>query len=232
MSKENKEIPHYIGHRQRLREKFLINLGEDFKDYELIELILFNLIPRRDVKPIAKSLIKKFGNFSNIINASIEELISIDGIKETSAIGLKLFKVSNIRFLKQSIENKENLLINSFDSLIDYCRETIANEISEITKVLFLDSKNKLIKDEIQNKGTVNHTAIYSREVVKRALDLGASAIILVHNHPSGDVTPSKNDVDITKKIFEACKAFDIILHDHIIISKSNYYSFKAMGDI
>ena len=229
---ENKEKPHYVGHRQRLRDKFLLNMGEDLADYELLELVLFYLIPRKDVKPISKDLIKKFGSFSKVINANISDLILVDGIQETTAIGLKLLKSSNIRLLKQDIENKEDILINSFDVLIDYCRATIASEGSEITRVLFLDSKNKLIKDEVQNKGTINQTAIYAREVVKRALDLGSSAIILTHNHPSGDVTPSKNDVDITKKIFEACRAFDIILHDHIVISKNNYYSFKEMGKL
>lgn len=230
--KSKPEKPHYAGHRQRLREKFKSNLGEDLPDYELLELILFYLIPRKDVKPISKSLIKKFGDFSGVLNANINELITIDGIQEITAIGLKLFKSSNIRRLKQHIEKQEDILINSFDVLIDYCRETIASEKSEITRVLYLDSKNKLIKDEVQNKGTINQTAVYAREVVKRALDLGSSALILTHNHPSGDVTPSKNDVDITKKIFEACRAFDIILHDHIVISKSSYYSFKEMGKI
>lgn len=223
----NDETPDYLGHRQRLRDRFLSGGGKSMPDYELLELVLTIAIPRRDVKPLAKKLITKFGNFANVINAPIEELMNFEGLKETSVCALKLIKEGAIRTSWQSFSNFDAPVINNWDAMIDYCRTSMAHQQNEEFKIIFLNSKLVVIGEESQARGTVDQVSIHPREVIKSAMDKGASAIILVHNHPSGNVTPSKADIEITKKIKTAAEAVDIRLLDHIIISKSDCYSFS-----
>lgn len=221
------EKPEHLGHRQRLRDRFLSDGGKSMPDYELLELVLTIAIPRRDVKPLAKQMIKKFGNFANVINASLEELLAFDGIKETTACVLKLIKEGAIRTSWQSFSNSDAPIINNWDAMIDYCRSSLAHQKNEEFKIIFLNSKLIVIGEESQARGTVDQVFIHPREVIKSAMDKGASAIILVHNHPSGNVTPSKADIEITKKIKIAAEAVDIQVFDHLIISKSDFYSFS-----
>ncbi len=220
---KNQDKPHYLGHRERLRNKFISQNGDSLADYELLELILTLALPRRDVKPLAKDLLAKFGSFSKVISADINELMSISGVKENTAVAIKLIQSSCKRYLKTDVIDSP--IFNNWDKLLDYCMASIAYDKVEQSRILFLDAKNKLIADELQQKGTVNHTSVYPREVVRRALELGATAIIMLHNHPSGDTSPSKADVEITRKISEACKVMGITLHDHIIVGNGGGYS-------
>ncbi len=215
------------GHRDRLRERFLKN-ADTLPDYELLELILFMAIPRRDVKPIAKILIDRFKNLNGVLNASPTELQSIKGISETTATALKAVQAAGLRMLKQDIMHRP--ILNSWQRLIDYCQAAMANQTTEHFRLLFLNKKNEIIADEVQQSGTVDHTPAYPREIIKRALELGATAIILVHNHPSGDPTPSDADVQMTKDIINAAATFDITIHDHLIVSRNGTTSFKTMG--
>ncbi len=215
---KNQDKPHYLGHRERLRNKFISQNGDNLADYELLELILTLAIPRRDVKPLAKDLLAKFGSFSKVIAAELNELMSVSGVKENTAIAIKLIQSSCRRYLKADMSDRP--IFENWDRLLDYCMASIAYDRVEQSRILYLDTKNTLIADELQQKGTVNHTSLYPREVVRRALELGATAIIMLHNHPSGDTTPSKADIDITRKISEACKVMGIVLHDHIIVGR------------
>lgn len=224
------ETPDYLGHRERLRKRFLNDGGKSMPDYELLELLLMVAIPRRDVKPVAKELIKKFGNFAGVINAPVENLVSIDGIKENSATVLKIVKEAALRMSWQVLQDEKEIVISGFDAMVDYCRSAMAYQEVEEFRILFLNSKFKLIGEEVQQRGTVDQVAVHPREVIKSAMVKGATAIILAHNHPSGSTNPSKADIDITKKIKEAAEAVDIQLIDHIIISKTNYFSFKDLG--
>jgi DNA repair protein RadC len=220
--------PHHLGHRQRLREKILKHGATGLADYELLELILFGAIPRGDVKPIAKELIKHFGSFADVISAEPHRLTEVPGVGESAAAYIKSVQAASLRLLQDQI--LERPVISSWDALLDYCRASMAYIRQEQFRILFLDKKNTLIGDEVQQKGTVDHTPVYPREVVKRALELGATAIILVHNHPSGDPTPSRADVDMTKKVVEAAQSLGITVHDHVIIAKRDSYSFKSHG--
>ncbi len=227
------EKPHYIGHRKRLREKFLKLVGsastKDLPDYEILEMILFSNSIRSDVKPLAKTLITKFGNLAKVMSAEIDELLSVENLNESGICAIKLMYESSIRLLNQQIKNKT--VLQSWGSLLDYCRACMSNNKTEQLRIFFLDKKNMLIADELQQKGTVDHTPVYPREVVKRALELGASSLILVHNHPTGDPTPSKADINMTKQIVQAAAALSINIHDHLIIGGNNkYYSFAANG--
>ncbi len=226
-SKE-KNTPHYHGHRDRLRGKFLDNGAEALADYELVELLLFSAIPRRDVKPLAKKLLETFGGISGVLNASHAELGKIGGLSEKTIIMLKTVQALQHRAAKQDIMQKP--ILNSWNRLMEYCQLTMAHEQKEHFRILFLNKKNELIADEIQQSGTVDHTPAYPREIMKRALELGATALILVHNHPSGDHTPSEDDVDMTYAIKAAGEPFNIIIHDHIIVSKNGTSSFKTLG--
>ena len=221
----NKEKPHYYGHRQRLKEKIIKQGAGSLADYELLELILMLAIPRRDVKPLAKDLIEKFGSFGNVITADFNDLLSVNGIKETTIAALKTIEASAIQMLACEVFKKP--LIDSFDKLEDYCKISMAYNKIEQFRIFFLDVKNRLIADELQQKGTVNHTPVYPREVVKRALELGASSIIIAHNHPSGDAEPSQSDIMVTRKINETTKAVGITLIDHIIVTKDSCFSFR-----
>lgn len=223
-----KDAPHYHGHRDRLRERFLQGGADALPDYELLELILFLVIPMKDVKPLAKDLIAQFGSLAGVLNAPLPELQKIKGLSQTSAIGLKSVQAAAHRMLKQDVMNRP--VLNSWARLMEYCQATMAHETKEHFRVLFLNKKNELIADEIQQSGTVDHTPVYPREVVKRALELDATALILCHNHPSGDPRPSEDDIVMTQAIIDAASAMTITVHDHIIVSKKGASSFKALG--
>lgn len=223
-----KDTPHYHGHRDRLRERFVQGGADALADYELLELLLFMVIPRRDVKPLAKDLIKRFDNLAGVLNAPLPALAEFDGLSETSAIALIAVGSAGQRMLKQDMLNKP--VLNSGARLMDYCRATLAHEPREHFRLLFLNKKNELIADEIQQSGTVDHTPAYPREIMKRALELGATAIILCHNHPSGDAKPSKDDIMMTDAVIAAGKPLNIIIHDHIIVSKNGATSFRNLG--
>ena len=222
-----KEKPHHVGHRDRLRERFLKS-SDSLPDYELLELLLFMAIPRRDVKPIAKHLIDRFKNLNGVLNASLPDLESIDGISHNTAIAIQTIRAAGLRLLQQNI--MERPILNTWSRLIEYCEAAMANENKEHFRLLFLNKKNEVIADEVQQSGTVDHTPAYPREIMKRALELGATAIILVHNHPSGDPTPSDADVQMTKAIQAAAAPFEIIIHDHLIVSRNGTTSFKTLG--
>jgi DNA repair protein RadC len=218
--------PHYIGHRQRLRERFLNSSFENFAEYELLELLLFFAIPRRDVKPLAKKLLEKFGNLANLINADKERLLSIDGTNDGVCISFFVVRELINRILKQKVVHQN--IISSWSALLDYLKSTMGGLKLEQFRALFLNKKNILITDEIMTVGTIDQATVYPREIIKRALFHEASAIILVHNHPSGNSKPSKADIELTNKIAEACSAVSIIVHDHVIISNNDYFSFKS----
>lgn len=223
-----KPPPHYIGHRQRLRDRFMKVGGEAMADYELLELILFQAIPRRDVKPLAKDLMSTFGSFSSVITAPVERLQEFKGLSETAIAGIKVMQEVAVRLSREEIMDKP--VLSSWQALINYCRTAMAHRKTEQIRILFLDRKNTLIADELQGEGTVDHTPVYPREVIKRALDLHASALILVHNHPSGNTTPSQGDIAMTKEIQDACAKLNITIHDHLIIGKKGHSSFKSLG--
>jgi len=220
--------PHYHGHRQRLKYRFLKTGAGALQDYELLELLLFLAVPRRDVKPLAKVLISKFGGFSEVITAEPARLKEVKGIGENAIIAFKLVREGAIKLSQDKILGKP--VIGSWQALIDYCKMAMTHLKKEQFRILYLNRKNILISDELQQEGTVDHTPVYPREVIKRALELGASALILVHNHPSGDPTPSRDDIEMTKEIVEAGKKLDVLVHDHIIVGKGNYSSFKSLG--
>ncbi len=220
--------PHYLGHRQRLKDRFMRDAGASLPDYEMLELVLFLAKPRAEVKPLAKALIARFGSFADVIAADAKELVKVKGVGENTAVALKTIQAAAIRLAREQVMNQP--VISSWQKLLDYCRASLAFAKTEEFRVLFLDRKNVLIADEMQQTGTVDHTPVYPREVVKRALDLGASAIIMVHNHPSGDPTPSKGDIEMTKEVREACEKLGIVLHDHLIIGKRGHASFKSLG--
>ncbi len=219
------EKPHFYGHRDRLRERFAASNGDDLPDYELLELLLFQIIPRRDVKPLAKQMIARFGSFAETLAAPTEQLQDFAGMGETSALAVKAIYAAAKRMGKQQILNKT--ILNHQQGVLDYCRAAMAYEAKEQFRILFLNNKNILIADEVQQVGTVNHTPVYPREVVKRALELSATAIILVYNHPSGDPTPSRDDIEMTKKLREAGKPLGVAIHDHIIMAKNGHTSFS-----
>jgi DNA repair protein RadC len=227
-SEEDSTGPHYLGHRQRLRERFLKGGADALADYELLELILFLAIPQRDVKPLAKTLLKEFGSIQGVLTADTARLLTVKGIKDNAAMAFRLVETA-ARWLAREEVLQRNVL-TSWDKLLDYCRTILAREPTERFHLLFLDRKNVLIADEAQQEGTIDHTPVYPREVVKRALELHASAIIMVHNHPSGDPTPSRADIEMTRQVREAARAVGIALHDHLIVGRSGHASFKAMG--
>lgn len=222
--------PDYLGHRERLRRRFLLGGGRDMPDYELLELLLTIAIPRRDVKPLAKELIRKFGSFAGVVNAPLEELMLVKGVKENKAAVLRIVRECSVRSSWQSLKGMDAPVISDFDAMVDYCRSAMAYQTVEEFRIIFLNSKLYVIGEEIQQRGTVDQVAIHPREVIKSAMMHGASAMILVHNHPSGIVTPSKADMEITKRIKEAAEAVSIRLFDHLIISKSSVYSFHNQG--
>jgi DNA repair protein RadC len=222
------EMPHYVGHRERLRERFF-NAGPDaMPDYEVLELALFAAVPRRDVKPLAKALIARFGSFADVIAAPRERLLEVEGASIAVVTQLKIVEAAARRLAKTRVLGRPALA--SWSALLDYCAAAMARAQKEEFRVLFLDRKNVLIADEVQSTGTVDHTPVYPREIVKRALEHGASAMILVHNHPSGDPTPSKADITMTRDVADAARALGIVVHDHVVVGRSGHVSFKALG--
>ena len=216
------------GHRERVRTRFLKGGAEAMPDYELLELTLFAAIPRRDTKPLAKALLKRFGSFAEVIAAPRERLLEIPGVGESVASQLKIVEAAAQRLARTKVLGRPAL--SSWAALLDYCTAAMARCETEEFRVLFLDRKNHLIADEVQNRGTVDHTPVYPREIIKRALELSASSIILVHNHPSGDPTPSKTDIAMTREIAGAAKALSIAVHDHLVIGRAGHASFKSLG--
>lgn len=216
------------GHRQRLRRRFLAAGADALADYELIELLLFLAKPRGDVKPLAKRLIARFGSFAETISAEPAELAKIDGMGEASVAALKTAKAAADRLLGAPLLNRP--VLSGWKQLLDYCHAAMAHEPVEVVRVLYLDKKNRLVQDELQGRGTIDHTPLYPREVVKRALELGASALIVVHNHPTGDPTPSQADISTTSQLKEAAATLGIVLHDHLIVARQGHTSFRAKG--
>jgi DNA repair protein RadC len=219
--------PHYLGHRERLRARFAEG-PDQLPDYELLELVLFRSIPRADVKGLAKSLIAEFGSFAEAIAASPERLAEIPGIGPAIIHDFKLLEAAARRLAQGQIRARP--MLGSWTSVLDYCRTSMAFAEIEELRVLFLDKKNGLIRDEVMQRGTVDHTPVYPREIMRRALQLNASALILVHNHPSGDPTPSKPDIAMTREIVEQAEALGLIVHDHLIIGRKGHASFRALG--
>jgi DNA repair protein RadC len=220
-------VPHHAGHRQRLRARFLTAGAAALADYELIELVLFRAIPQRDIKPLAKELIARFGSFAEAISAPIERLKETPGLSEAAIVELKIVQAAAGRLARGEV--RKRAVLSSWSSVLDYCRTAMAFADKEQFRVLFLDKRNQLIADEVQQVGTVDHTPVYPREVIKRALELSATAVILVHNHPSGDPTPSRADVEMTKAIVEVARPLGIAVHDHLIVGKDGHASLKAM---
>ncbi len=223
------KLPSYIAdHRKRLRDRFMEGGAAALPDYEMLELLLFRAIPRQDVKPLARLLLDTFGDFNRVISASPLRLQMVKGVGEAVVIELKLVEAAAGRLMRAKVLNRP--VLSSWNALLDYCQTVMAHRETEQFRILFLDRKNVLIADEEQAKGTVDHVPVYPREVVKRALELNASAIILIHNHPSGDPTPSEADISMTNQVQDAAQVLGIILHDHLIIGKSRELSFKAQG--
>lgn len=221
-----KEEASYIGHRQRLKERFLRSKGADMADYEALELLLTYAIPRRDVKPLAKSLIKKFGSFAGVISAPIERLYEVSGIKENSATLIKFVEFASQKLSWQNLAFEDAAFISSTDSLIEFCRCTMGYSEVEVLRLIYVDAKLKVIETEILQKGSVSSVNINPRDIVANALKKNASGVIMVHNHPTGDPRPSNNDVEATKRVKSACDAVGITLHEHLIITPSDFYSF------
>jgi DNA repair protein RadC len=221
------ETPHYHGHRERLRERFRSAGPDALSDYELLEMALFPALPRRDTKPLAKSLLQKFGSFAEVVHAPEARLLEVDGIGEASIQQIKLIAAAATRIAKGQVQQR--MALSSWNAVIDYCRTSMAFAEKEQFRLLFLDKRNQLIADEVQQTGTVDHTPVYPREVIKRALELSATAVILVHNHPSGDPTPSQADIQMTKAIIDIAKPLGISVHDHIIVGKHGHASLKGM---
>ena len=216
------------GHRARLRSRFLTAGGDAVADHELIEMVLFLALPRRDTKPIARALIARFGSYAAAISAPVSELLGIEGLGEAGAAALKIVQAAAQRLAKAEVLYRP--VLSNWDRLMEYLQAVLAREKVEQFRVLFLDNRNRLLADEAQAKGTVNHTPVYPREVVKRALELHATAIILVHNHPTGDPSPSEDDITTTKEIKKAAATLSIVLHDHIIIGNGQWLSFRKTG--
>jgi DNA repair protein RadC len=219
--------PHYHGHRERLRARFREAGSEALADYEMLELVLFRAIPQRDVKPLAKMLLERFGSFVEVISAPPERLKEIDGVGEAAVTEFKIVQAAAQRFAKGAVKNRP--VLSSWQAVLDYVRAAQAFAETERFRILFLDKKNQLIADEVQQQGTVDHTPVYPREVIKRALELSATALILVHNHPSGDPTPSQADIEMTKQIADVAKPLGIQLLDHVIVGKGGHASLKGL---
>lgn len=226
---DNRGLPSYIrDHRARLRERFRIGGADALPDYELLELVLFRAIPRRDVKPLARLLLETFGDFNAVVSAPPARLAAMNGVGDAVVTELKIVEAAAHRLARSRVLQKQ--VVSSWDALLDYCQTAMAHRDTEQFRILFLDRKNVLIADEPQARGTVDHVPVYPREVVKRALELNASALILVHNHPSGDPTPSAADIEMTNQIQQAADVLGITLHDHLVIGRSRELSFRSEG--
>jgi DNA repair protein RadC len=219
--------PHYHGHRERLRARFMEAGAQALADYEMLELVLFRAVPRRDVKPLAKDLLLKFGSFAEVISAPPARLAEVGGLGEAAITELKIVQAAAHRLAKGQVKNRTGL--SSWAAVIDYVRTAQAFAEKEQFRILFLDKKNQLIADEVLQEGTVDHTPVYPREVVKRALELSATALILVHNHPSGDPTPSQADVEMTRQVVQVARTLGIQVLDHVIVGKDGHASLKGL---
>jgi DNA repair protein RadC len=222
------EKPHYFGHRERLRQRLLKGGTDPLEDYELLELVLQAAQTRRDTKPIAKALLDRFGSLGGVLAAAPEALKAVKGMGEVSAVQIKATHAVVARMLREEVQKQP--VLSSWKQVIAYVKAAMAHAPSEQFRILFLDKKNKLIGDEVQQRGTVDHAPVYPREVVKRALELGASALILVHNHPSGDPTPSRSDIDMTKEVQKAAAALGLVVHDHIVVGRDGHASLRTLG--
>lgn len=220
--------PHYLGHRQRLRERFREHGGDVLPDYEVLELVLFQSVPRGDVKPLAKALIRRFGSLAEVLAADPARLVEVKGVGEATALNFQVIATAARRLARGAIDKRQAL--SSWSAVIDYCRAAMAFADREEFRILFLDKKNGLIADEVQGRGTIDHTPVYPREVIKRALELGSCAVILVHNHPSGDPTPSQADIRMTRDLVAAAKPLGIEIHDHIIVGRNGHASLRGMA--
>jgi len=221
--------PSYIqGHRKRLRNRFVDGGADAIPDYEMLELVLFRCLRRQDVKPLADKLLRHFGDFNRVVSASRAQLLEVDGVGEAVATEIKIVEAAAHRLARSKVLKRH--VVSSWDALVAYCHTVMAHRMTEQFRILFLDRKNAVIADEAQAQGTVDHVPVYPREVVKRALELNASALILVHNHPSGDPTPSQSDIEMTKAIQTAAETLGITLHDHLIVGKSTELSFRSHG--
>jgi DNA repair protein RadC len=219
--------PHYHGHRERLRARFRDAGPDALSDYELLELVLFRAIPQRDVKPLAKELIATFGSFGEVVGAPRERLKKVKGLGEAAVTEFKIVHAAAQRLAKGQLRKRP--VLSSWSAVLDYCRTAMAFSEKEEFRLLFLDKRNQLIADEVQQTGTVDHTPVYPREVIKRALELSATALVLVHNHPSGDPTPSRADIQMTEAIIDVAKPLGIAVHDHIIVGKEGHASLKGL---
>lgn len=219
--------PHYHGHRERLRARFMEAGAEALADYEMLELVLFRALPRRDVKPLAKDLLAKFGSFAEVICAPRARLAEVEGLGEAAIVEFKVVQAAALRLAKGQVTKR--MALSSWTAVIDYVRAAQAFAEKEQFRILFLDKKNQLIADEVQQQGTVDHTPVYPREVVKRALELSATALILVHNHPSGDPTPSQADIEMTRQVAQVARTLGIQVLDHVIVGKDGHASLKGL---
>ncbi|MGE8940941.1 RadC family protein [Leptospira interrogans] len=220
-------VPSHTGHRGRLRDRFMNGGADALPDYELLELVLFRALPRRDTKDLAKRLIARFGSFAEVINAPESRLAEVKDVGQSVITELKLIRAASLRLIRGEIMQRPAL--SSWTQVLEYCRAAMGFEEREQFRILFLDKKNQLVADEVQQEGTVDHTPVYVREVIKRALELSATAIILVHNHPSGDPAPSRADIEMTKQIVDAAKPLGVLVHDHIIVGRNGHASLKAL---
>lgn len=227
-TKPIKEPSYLKDHRKRLRDRFLAGGAEAMPDYEVLELVLFRAIPRQDVKPLARRLLEEFGDFTHVLAAPVPRLLAVDGVGEAVALELKIVEAAAHRLARGKVLHRP--VVSSWDALLEYCQTAMAHLDTEHFRVLYLDNKNVLIADEAQARGTVDHVPVYPREIAKRALELNASALILVHNHPSGDPTPSEQDITMTYAIRDAAEVLGLRLHDHLVIGKSREISFRAEG--
>lgn len=230
MAEAEADKPHHLGHRERLRERFLSGGPDALPDYELLELLLTLAKPRVDCKPLAKDLLKRFGSLPALLAADANSLRDIDGVGDSTVTALKIVQAMAQRMLKRDVLDKP--VLDSWNTVLDYCHSVMAQERAEQLRLFFLDGRNALIADEVQSKGTVNHTPLYVREVVKRALELGASALILAHNHPTGDPSPSRDDIALTREVKNALNTVGVALHDHIIIGRKGHSSLRSMNVI
>ncbi len=215
------------GHRQRLRDRFRTGGPEALADYEILEMVLFGAFPRVDTKPIAKRLLSKFRSFAEVVNAPEERLREVEGVGQRAVDEIKLVRAAALRLMQDQIVGRE--VLGTWTAVLDYCRAAQGFLDREAFRILFLDKKNRLIADEVQQVGTVDHTPVYVREVVKRALELSSTALILVHNHPSGDPTPSSADIEMTRMIVAAAKPLGVTIHDHIIVGRSGHASLRGL---
>jgi DNA repair protein RadC len=222
------EAPHYVGHRARLRDRLLTGDADALPDYELLELVLFGANARGDVKPLAKKLLARFGSFAGVLTADPAQLAAVEGVGPVAIATLKTIQAAARRLAREQARTAP--VLAGWQAVLDYCRIAMAHEPIEQVRLLFLDRKNHLIGDEVVQRGTIDHTPLYPREVVKRALEVGATALVLVHNHPTGDPTPSKADIDMTRTLARAAEGVGISLHDHLVIGRHGHSSFKALG--